>query len=339
MSEGTAVPARRWRRPIAIGVALAVTAGISVGFTMAANASGGGNTTDVSFVPVSPAYKLLTAKSMATNTSLNEVVIGGKTTVPTNATTVQLSVEAGGTTAGIMNFHPTGNAGGGSGQSLSWVGGGTDTQTIEENVGTDDELTFALTGATAKVTATIIGYSTQVTDGDVSGLDGTGGQVLTNNGTGGAAWANPQGGPGSATGDTGVYGLNHSSLTFVDSLTEPAGTYFISYSGDVENNGATSDSITCVLDSPSGAQINYERETLAPSTNQALPLQGIDTTSGGTYDVYCDDSDGSGVVGEYDAVESFVGIQLTSASGYVANVVPANTAAGAAKEGAPTVTP
>jgi hypothetical protein len=46
---------RAWRRPLAIGAGLAVTAGMSVGFTLAADASGGGSTTDVSFVAVSPA--------------------------------------------------------------------------------------------------------------------------------------------------------------------------------------------------------------------------------------------------------------------------------------------
>jgi hypothetical protein len=122
---------RSWRRPVAIGAVLAAAAGGSVGFTLAANASGSGSTTDVTFIPVSPAYKLLTAKSMATNSTLNEVVSGAKTTVPTDATTVELNVEAGGTTAGILNFHPTGNLLGGSGQSLSWSGGGTDTQTIQ----------------------------------------------------------------------------------------------------------------------------------------------------------------------------------------------------------------
>jgi hypothetical protein len=141
---------------------------------------------------------------MTANSPLNEVVSGARTTVPTDATTVELNVEAGGTTSGIMNFHPTGNPAGGSGQSLEWSAGGTDSQTIQENVGASDELDFALTGGTAKVTATIVGYSTQVTDGDVSGLDGASGQVLTDNGTGGAAWATPSVGAGgiSPTGGT-----------------------------------------------------------------------------------------------------------------------------------------
>jgi hypothetical protein len=320
--------ARPWRRPLAIGAALAVTAGMSVGFTMAANASGGGSTTDVTFVPVSPAYKLLTAKSMTTNSSLNEVVSGAKTTVPTDATTVELNVEAGGTTAGIMNFHPTGNLVGGSGQFLSWTAGSTASQTIEENVGASDELTFALTGGTAKVTATITGYSTQVTDGDVSGLDGTSGQVLTDNGSG-AAWANPQGGSAAADGDSGIYPLTDNSNTLVASVTEPAGTYFVSYTGDVDNSSASLDIVTCILQSPNGAYMQSEGLQMAADTTTMLPLQGLDTTTGGTFSVQCYDSKGTGYVGDNDNVESLVAVQLSSAGGYVAN--GRNHAAGVSK--------
>jgi hypothetical protein len=307
--------ARLWRRPIAYGAALAATAGMSVGFTMAANATGGGSTTDVSFVTVSPAYKLLTARSMATNSSLNEVVIGGKTTVPSNATTVELSVEAGGTTAGVMNFNPTGNTGGGSGQFLTWSGGGTDTQTIQENVGSSDELTFSLVGATAKVTATIIGYSTQVTDGDVSGLDGTSGQVLTNTGSG-AAWQAPNGGLGVNGPSTSTFYVNDSAYTDVAAVTVPAGSYAFSFTGDAYNYGSGSDYVDCYMFSPSGSAIAYTGTNLPSGADNDLAAQSMDTTSGGTFSEECfdDNTVGKTVVG-WDSYPTLSAIQLSSVSG------------------------
>jgi hypothetical protein len=320
MSKPVQKSERAWRRPIAIGAALAVTAGMSVGFTMAANATGGGSTTDVSFVTVSPAYKLLTARSMSTNSSLNEVVIGGRTTVPTNATTVELSVEAGGTTAGVMNFYPTGNSGGGSGQFLQWSGGGTDTQTIQENVGASDELTFNLVGATAKVTATIVGYSTQVTDGDVSGLDGTGGQVLTNNGSGGAAWQGPTGGPAASDQNQSEVQLNNNTYTTVASLTVPAGTYEVSFTGDAINLSNSSDGVFCLLRSPSDAYVNYAGlSDLPPDQSADMATQGLDQTTGGTFTMQCADYNGANTVMGWNNDSTLDAVQVSGGSGSVTN--------------------
>lgn len=198
--------ARAWRRPLALGGALIAAAGLIAGFTVAADASGGGSTTAVHFVNLATPFKLFTNKALAANSSYSPAIIGGSTTVPYNATTVELSVSATSAGGGVMNFYPAGNIGGGSGQFLSWGAGGTDTQTIAENVGIKDELTFALQGGAAHATASIVGYSTQVTDGDVSGLDGSGGQVMTNNGSGGAAWADPSIGVGNITSTGGSSG-------------------------------------------------------------------------------------------------------------------------------------
>jgi hypothetical protein len=216
--------ARAWRRPVAIGAALVATAGMSVGFTMAANATGGGGTTNVHFVNVNPAVKLFTAKSFAANSSFSAVVIGGTTKIPSNATTVELTVTAGGATAGVMNFYPAGNVGGGSGQSLSWGAGGSDTQTIQENVGLGDQLTFALSGGAAKATATIDGYSTEVTAAGISGLDGGNGQVLTNTPSG-VTWQNTQIPRTYASAASGVPVSQVSST--VDSVGVTAGSYVV----------------------------------------------------------------------------------------------------------------
>lgn len=348
MSSSSQRPtARAWRRPVAVGAVLAAAAAMSVGFTLAANASGGGSTTAVHFVSLGTPFKLLTAKSIATNGTLSAVVIGGTTTVPTNATTVELNVTAGGTTAGDLNVYPAGNVSGGSGQFLSWTGGTTDTQTIQENVGLKDEITFALTGATAKVTATITGYSTQVTDGDVSGLDGSNGQVLTNNGNG-AAWANPSVGASEITGAGGSAGqvlTNTGSGAqwagptggpsqealgvfsrflpttpyLVASLTVPAGSYEVSFDADLNGYNGSAEAVICTIDSPSGVGVSSDGYSISPYGAATVALQGLDTTTGGTFDVYCNDDFAMDVlIGGY-ASPTLIATQVSSASGVVAN--------------------
>lgn len=308
---------RAWRKPVAVGAALMATAALSVGFTMAASASGGGNTTDVTFVPLNPAFKLETNHAIAANGTLSAVVIGGSTKIPSNATTVQLSVTASGTAAGTLNVYPAGDVSGGSGQYLSWSAGGTDTQTIEENVGLSDELTFADVTAAVKLTATITGYSTQVTDGDVSGLDGNSGQVLTNNGSGGASWANPQGGSGAAsTLSSAVTLTQFPNIETVQSLSVSAGTYFVSWNADVDNTGTSEEEVECGLFAPSGNSIQEEFLHLAAGANTMLALQGMDDTAGGKFTVGCEDQFATAKVGvnsngQLDAIE------LSSATGSV----------------------
>lgn len=197
---------RRWRRRAALAATMLAVAGLGAGTTAFATVSThSGSTTNVSFVTLTPAHKLLSNTAISANKSTSPVVIGGTTTVPSNATTVQLTVSAKGAAAGTLNFYPAGNPSGGSGQSLSWTAGATVSGTIQENVGMSGELTFAnsSTGSVA-VTAAIIGYSTQVTDGDISGVDGTSGQVLTNTGAGGS-WQNPSAGGPAGGALTGTY--------------------------------------------------------------------------------------------------------------------------------------
>jgi hypothetical protein len=188
---GGAAPARSpFRRRAATGAALLAALGLGLGVNAALATPPNGSTTNVSFVPLATPYKLFTAKSFAAHALYSPVVIGGSTKIPTNATTVRLQVEAGGKTAGTMTFYPAGNVNGGSGQSLTWSAGGTATATIEENVGTANELTIANGSAASTGTATITGYSAQVTAADIAPADGAAGEVLTNTGTG-AAWLQP----------------------------------------------------------------------------------------------------------------------------------------------------
>lgn len=179
---------RQWRGRTAMVAGFVAVAGLGTGVAMAGDKPAPhASTTNVSFISLATPHKLFTDKKLAAHQAFSTAVLGGAATVPTNATTVRLSVKAGGKDAGTMTFYPTGDPAGGSGQSLSWPKGGTSTVTIEENIGLADEVTFNNGSKAATASATITGYSTQVTDADVAPADGSGGQVLTNTGTG-AAW-------------------------------------------------------------------------------------------------------------------------------------------------------
>ena len=238
-----------------------------------------GGTSPVSFVAISPAYKLLSSTSIAANKTDSVVVVGGSTTVPTNATAVQLSVTAGGTASGFLTLYPAGNLTGGSGQSLSWAAKGTDTETVQESIGTKDELTFANnSAAAAKVTATITGYSTQVTDTDVSGLDGSTGQVLTDNGST-AVWQTPSViNAAIATGAQGKALQMGQSLTVVQTNL-PIGDYWaVTVDATFLSSASATGSagVGCELEGANGADIAIGDTTLnGPGSGQTLTVQGI----------------------------------------------------------------
>jgi len=188
-------------------------------------------TTDVRFTPLNPAKKVLTNTSIGANLTRLVIVSGGSTTVPTNATTIQMTVTAKGSKAGTLSFYPNGNPSGTSGQTLSWAAGGTTTGTITTDIGQTNQVAFKnASAASTVVTATVTGYSTEVSAGDISGLGGTAGQTLVNNGAGGAVWK----APGRAWSWQNV--LNYplgSGYTSVAYVTVPAGSYLVSFTADV----------------------------------------------------------------------------------------------------------
>jgi len=183
------------------GLAIGLIAGNAIGTPPTTS------TTDVSFVALNPAHKVLSAATIGANKTSSPVVAGGATTVPTNATVVRLTVTAKGAAGGVLNFYPAQNVSGGSGQFLSYPSGSVSVSTtIEENIGQADELTFANSGSgSVVVTATITGYSTQVTAGTINGSGGSAGQVLTNDGAGGAVWQNVGAGGPAGGALTGTY--------------------------------------------------------------------------------------------------------------------------------------
>lgn len=182
-----------------------------------------------------------------------------------------------------------------------------------ENVGSDDELTFADSGGAAKVTATITGYSTQVTDGDISGRDGTAGQVLTDTGVG-AAWGDVASSYSDYESTFRVTGTT--SLVSAASVTVPAGEFFTIGSVTVYDDDATNDFINCALVSPSGNHIDYVHDyVFASNSGGSVTLNGVLDTTGGSVSLQCE---GSGAVdAESDA--SLDVISLARATGSISN--------------------
>jgi hypothetical protein len=177
-------------------------------------------------------------------------------------------------------------------------------------------LTFTLSGGAAKVTATITGYSTQVTDGDVSGLDGTSGQVLTDNGTG-AAWQTLPAKTAYVSTTTTPPVAITTSPTPVNSLTVPAGTYVVSDTYDVLSG--VPDLITCSLAAPDGpfAPTSYANSNGVNGSGYvgAGSTQMVLTTTGGAITLKCEGA--TQVSGDYVANNVLIASEVDTGSGSV----------------------
>ncbi|RHW24748.1 hypothetical protein D0Z08_22505 [Nocardioides immobilis] len=268
--------------------------------TLAAGAAAGGvlfatlaganpattDTTDVAFVTI-PAKQVMGNNSIAAGKVESAVVIGGATTVPSNATTVQLLVTVKGTKAGTLKLYPAGNPAGTSGDTLSWAAGGTATATMAENIGMSNKVSVEnLSLGTAVVTVKLTGYSTQVTAGDVNGSGGTAGQALVNNGSGGVVW----GEPGRA------FSSYHAALqpipfngAFMRTVTVPRGSYVLSFNGTVVGSSSTPDFAHCWLFTPNFVTIaNGDAAVGSSVPRSTIALQGTVTlASGGDLHAYC----------------------------------------------------
>lgn len=261
--------------------ALALGAGLLAGVSGASSPS-----VDVSFTPLTPPKKVLSNASIGANSTRLVTVSGGSTTVPTNATTLEIMIAVRGTKAGTLSFYPAGDPGGSTGQTVSWPAGGNNTATITIDVGQKNQIAIKNTSlGSAVTTATITGYSTEVEVDDISGIGGTAGQVLTNDGAGGVTWQ----APGRAWSQYQGAGVN---LTYgglhVASLNLPAGSYMVSYDATVSGTSPTPDFAHCWLLSPASVTMaNADASVGAQATNSSLSMQGLVTTNGGSVQVYC----------------------------------------------------
>jgi hypothetical protein len=297
-------------RILLVGIGAFVAASI----TGIAGASGPA-TTAVSFTKLNPPFTLMTNTGIGASQVLTRVVSGAATPIPSNSSTIELTITASGPQNGRLDIYPAGNPQGGSGQFLAWTPKLKMTKIVQENVGINDSLTFASHGTgVATVSATITGYSTQVTAGDINGSGGNAGQVLTNNGFGGVAWQTPTPARLAIT-DLPTMIFNN---TLIESLRVPQGTWLVTTTGSAWGAGVGF-FFRCQLLSPLGQQIDFQDIAVSPEIlTGAVSMQGLLATPGGDVQLRCDRG-GRTDVGPEIREASIAALQVGSASGDVVN--------------------
>jgi hypothetical protein len=274
-----------WRR-IVIG---AITVG-AVSATVAGVGLASGTPTSSVYSAITPVTVL--GKSLAADSN-TDVVVAGVGSVPSNATSVQLSVTAlGGTTTSSMYVYATGTTKPTS-ANVRWASGQTITIPVTVAVGTAGKIRLTTDGGTVTIKVAVVGYFS------------------------------PAPAPGStgyaATAD-GVSIVNFfSGGTNVVSVTVPPGTYEVQAKATMElNNGepdGTEDNISCYLEDPTSTLFDHTDLNVSTS-DQFGPtsLMGFDTTtSGGAMTLYCSDI---GSASSADDVQ-LGAIRLSSATGAV----------------------
>jgi hypothetical protein len=275
---------RRRRAVAALGAA-----GLLLGGVLAASSAQA-----VGVVSIPP-KALLTNFALGAHMTVAVTVLGGSTTVPTDATRVVLSATVTNTTAaGNVFAYPQGNQGGASGDTLPYTTGQSAFGALTEPVGTGNRVRLVNQGAAAiRLSVSLIGYSTEVRVGDISPAGGTAGQVLTNTSTG-AAWQPTQ--PGAhafgAFNDTSTTNLGAQATT-VASLNVPAGSYVVTFTTTVANAGSRPSTAVCTTTAPSqGGNIGVSEGADVDGNfgDSVITTQGfLSSTSGGTITVTCED--------------------------------------------------
>ncbi|KAA1421403.1 hypothetical protein F0U44_03640 [Nocardioides humilatus] len=155
-------------------------------------------TTQVDFVEMTPPKVMLNKKSISKGGAAFVTVIGGNSTVPSNATTVrlELTVTAGrGSTGGYFTVFSRGDIAAGPGAHIEFTSESPTVVTLTRHAGLNDELVVKNNSlASAFATLKITGYSTQVAAAGINSDAAEEGDVLTADGDGTAAWQ-PPGGP------------------------------------------------------------------------------------------------------------------------------------------------
>jgi hypothetical protein len=267
-----------WRRVAIVGVGAGFVAATVAGVGLA---SGTTSPTPSVYSAITPVTVL--GKSLAADSN-TDVTVAGVDSVPSNATSVQLSVTAlSGTTTSSMYVYPTG-ATKPTSANVRWQTGQTITIPVTVAVGTSGKIRLTTDGGTVTIKVALVGYFS----------------------------------PGSANAGYAA-GHSHESVTdtggTIASLTVPAGTYEVNGKADMNLTSGTSDEITCFLGDPASDSIDSSTVFVdTDSPESTLALTGLDTTSGGTMAFECDDSSSNATA----FTVQLVAIQLGSATGEVA---------------------
>jgi hypothetical protein len=292
-----------WVRRGVVVAALAVGAGLLVGVSGASSPP----SVDVNFSPLVPTKKVFSG-TIGGNANKVVVVSGGTTTVPSNATTIQMNVTSKGTKAGTLTFSPNGNPSGSSGQTVSWGAGGSGANIITTDVGQKNAVAIHnASAATATVVVTILGYSTDVEVDDISSQGGATGQVLTDTGAS-AAWQDPQLPSAYFARNSSYFNLS-SAYSTITSVTVPAGRYQVEAMSTGYYSNQPSGYFSCVLLGPTGGSMGERFGNVDQTAiyNASLAINGLVQTTGGTITLRCKVWTGAAYVYESTIMATKVG--------------------------------
>jgi hypothetical protein len=272
---------RGWRRVAIVGAV------VGIGYaTVGVVGLASGTTTPTPSVYSAVAPVTVLGRSLAADSN-TDVAVAGVGSVPSNATSVQLSVTAlDGTTTSSMYVYPTG-ATKPTSANVRWQAGETVTIPVTVAVGTSGDVRLSTDPGTVTVKVAVVGYFS------------------------------PAPAPGGASYATTAndLDLNSAALTMIASLTVPAGTYEVQAKATIEMIEGSSDTVFCRLYDPSSAVVDYSYISLDSSIFQTpVVLMGLDTTSGGAMTFDCRDGGNNSSAGGVELLAT----QVSSASGTVA---------------------
>lgn len=253
---------------LAIGV---VAGGLAAGAVAIASPDAP-NTTDVKFVQLTTPKALATNVYLGPTATLSYLVAGGASTVPSDATTVELDVVATGNTTGTLKVYPMDNPV--PGATVPYAPEGI-THDVPMNVGINDKIAFTNNAPKAsRLTVKIIGYSTQVTADGINGSGGSDGQVLTNTGNGAAEWRDVESSAGGSGSGPDVHwfrflgtGALADSSDDRSTLTLSGNDYYVLIKSSSYN----------VMDCAAQVQQQFSTTTTAP------PIYKVDQSHGSLY--------------------------------------------------------
>ena len=276
-----------WRRSSAL-LGAVVLAGAMV--TGIAGAAAPGNPADVTYIALTVPHKVLSNASIGKAATNSPVVVGGSTTVPSDATSVQMTVLVKSTVAGTLSVFPTDNPASTTADTISFPAGSVvASQVTRQSPGLSGKVSFKNNGtAGATVTVTITGYSTQTTASDISGSGGSAGQVLTNTGSG-ADWEVSS--SAIAASNPNVHGVQSSYTPL--SIMVPAGSYWLSFTGSMDSFTGSS-TLFCQILAPDNGVVAQTSTTSSSTSPIAISAEGLMDTTGGQVSVTCLDV-GAGV--------------------------------------------
>jgi hypothetical protein len=272
---------RGWRRAAIAGISIGVAFGT---FSVVGLASGTTTSTPSVYSSVAPVTVL--GRSLAAHSN-TDVAVAGIGSVPSNATSVQLSVTAlDGTTTSSMYVYSTG-ATQPTSANVRWTTGEVVTIPVTVAVGTSGDIRLTTDGGTVTVKVAVVGYFSPASAPS------------------GASYAN----------HVGFLTLTN-TLTAVATLDLPAGSYQIQGKLEAVFEGSSDsapESVLCEIIDPKDNEVDISGVYVSTSLPaETVSVDGLDTTSGGTFNLDCANSVNANA---YNI--AFVAVQSSSATGDV----------------------